>query len=132
MPQEIYKYVANVTLRPLDPAPPSRNCITEAISADTRRVHYHHATPLLRVTMCKRGDCKPDVGNTVLFGIIQCVAIFLARATEGRLMTGRAASNTTRSRTSSTSEESSPGVGLFANYRPVPLLTCVYRHHLAV
>ena len=34
------------------------------------RVHLHHATPLLRATLCKRGECKPDVHNTVLFGII--------------------------------------------------------------
>ena len=83
VPQEIYKYVANVTLRPLDPSPPSRNCITETIGADTRRVHFHHATPLLRVTMCKRGECKPDVGNTLLFGIIQSAALAPSRSGSG-------------------------------------------------
>lgn len=34
------------------------------------RVKFHHATPLLRATMCRRGDCVPDIHNTVLFGII--------------------------------------------------------------
>ena len=59
-----------LTLRALDPAPPSHNCLTELIGAEMNRVKFHHATPLLRVTMCRRGECVPDVHNTVLFGII--------------------------------------------------------------
>lgn len=70
MPQQIYKYVPNLTLRPLDPLAPSHNCLTELLGPDMNRVHLHHATPLLRATLCKRGECKPDVHNTVLFGII--------------------------------------------------------------
>lgn len=34
------------------------------------RVKFHHASPLLRVTLCRRGECKPDIHNTVLFAII--------------------------------------------------------------
>ncbi|TNY24350.1 hypothetical protein DMC30DRAFT_346039 [Rhodotorula diobovata] len=70
VPQQIYKYVPNLTLRPLDPLAPSHNCLTELLGPDMNRVHLHHATPLLRATLCKRGECKPDVHNTVLFGII--------------------------------------------------------------
>ncbi|GAA6049379.1 hypothetical protein JCM3770_007316 [Rhodotorula araucariae] len=70
VPQQIYKYVPNLTLRPLDPLAPSHNCLTELLGPDMNRVHLHHATPLLRATLCKRGECKPDVHNTVLFAII--------------------------------------------------------------
>ncbi|GAA5827491.1 hypothetical protein JCM11251_003834 [Rhodosporidiobolus azoricus] len=70
VPQQIYKWVPNLTLRPLDPLAPSHNCLTDLLGADMNRVHLHHATPLLRATMCKRGECVPDVHNTVLFGII--------------------------------------------------------------
>ncbi|GAA5905800.1 hypothetical protein JCM8208_000903 [Rhodotorula glutinis] len=70
VPQQIYKYTPNLTLRPLDPLAPSHNCLTELLGPDMNRVHLHHATPLLRATLCKRGECKPDVHNTVMFGII--------------------------------------------------------------
>ncbi|GAA6036697.1 hypothetical protein JCM8097_003434 [Rhodosporidiobolus ruineniae] len=70
VPQQIYKYVPNLTLRPLDPTPPAHNCLTDLLGADMNRVHVHHASPLLRATLCKRGDCVPDVHNTVLFGIV--------------------------------------------------------------
>ncbi|ORY78098.1 hypothetical protein BCR35DRAFT_267012 [Leucosporidium creatinivorum] len=70
VPQEIYKWVPGLTLRALDPAPPSHNCLTEIIGAEMNRVKFHHATPLLRVTLCRRGECVPDIHNTVLFGII--------------------------------------------------------------
>ncbi|GAA5849159.1 hypothetical protein JCM8547_006465 [Rhodosporidiobolus lusitaniae] len=70
VPQQIYKWVRNLTLRPLDPVAPSHNCLTDLLGADMNRVHLHHATPLLRATLCKRGECVPDVHNTVLFGII--------------------------------------------------------------
>ncbi|BGP09240.1 hypothetical protein OF846_003005 [Rhodotorula toruloides] len=70
VPQQIYKYVPNLTLRPLDPLAPSHNCLTDILGPDMNRVHLHHATPLIRATMCKRGECVPDVHNTVLFGII--------------------------------------------------------------
>ncbi|GAA5866987.1 hypothetical protein JCM3774_003747 [Rhodotorula dairenensis] len=70
VPQQIYKYVPNLTLRPLDPLAPSHNCLTDLLGADMNRVHLHHATPLLRATLCKRGECVPDVHNTVLMSII--------------------------------------------------------------
>lgn len=70
VPQEIYKWVPGLTLRALDPAPPAHNCLTEVIGADMNRVKFHHATPLLRATLCRRGECVPDIHNTVLFGII--------------------------------------------------------------
>ncbi|KAK4047506.1 hypothetical protein OIO90_006148 [Microbotryomycetes sp. JL221] len=70
VPQEIYKWVPGLTLRALDPSPPTHNCLTEVIGAEMNRVKFHHATPLLRVTLCKRGECKPSIHNTVLFGII--------------------------------------------------------------
>ncbi|GAA5999846.1 uncharacterized protein JCM10292_003770 [Rhodotorula paludigena] len=70
VPQEIYKWVPNMTLRPLNPLAPSHNCLTDILGNDMNRVHLHHATPLLRATLCRRGECKPDVHNTVLFGII--------------------------------------------------------------
>ncbi|GAA5987341.1 hypothetical protein JCM10908_001916 [Rhodotorula pacifica] len=70
VPQQIYKYVPNLTLRPLDPLAPSHNCLTDLLGADMNRVHLHHATPLLRATLCKRGECVPDVHNTVMFGMI--------------------------------------------------------------
>ncbi|GAA5874931.1 hypothetical protein JCM1840_007154 [Sporobolomyces johnsonii] len=70
VPQQIYKYVPNLTLRPLDPLAPSHNCLTDVIGPDMNRVHLHHATPLLRATLCARGECKPDVHNTVLMGMI--------------------------------------------------------------
>lgn len=59
-----------LTLRALDPSPPSTNCLTEIIGAEMNRVKFHHATPLLRVTLCRRGECVPDIHNTVLFGLI--------------------------------------------------------------
>ncbi|KAM0750742.1 hypothetical protein T439DRAFT_288737 [Meredithblackwellia eburnea MCA 4105] len=70
VPQQIYKYQEGLTLRALDPRPPSHNCLTELIGAEMNRVHFHHATPLLRVTLCKRGECTPDIHNTVLFALI--------------------------------------------------------------
>ncbi|GAA5841662.1 hypothetical protein JCM5353_007182 [Sporobolomyces roseus] len=70
VPQQIYKYVPNLTLRPLDPLAPTHNCLTDVLGPDMNRVHLHHATPLLRATLCKRGECKPDVHNTVLIGMI--------------------------------------------------------------
>ncbi|POY75273.1 hypothetical protein BMF94_1643 [Rhodotorula taiwanensis] len=70
VPQQIYKYVPNLTLRPLDPLAPAHNCLTDLLGADMNRVHVHHATPLLRATLCKRGECVPDTSNTVMFGII--------------------------------------------------------------
>jgi hypothetical protein len=70
VPQQIYKYVPNLTLRPMDPAAPAHNCLTDLLGADMNRVHLHHATPLLRATLCQRGECTPDVHNTVLFGIV--------------------------------------------------------------
>lgn len=70
VPQQIYKYVPGMTLRALDPRPPTHNCVTEIINAEMNRVHFHHATPLLRATLCRRGECVPDIHNTVLFGFI--------------------------------------------------------------
>ncbi|GAA5913266.1 hypothetical protein JCM6882_000048 [Rhodosporidiobolus microsporus] len=70
VPQQIYKWVPNLTLRPLDPLAPTHNCLTDLLGADMNRVHLHHATPLLRATLCKRGKCVPDVHNTVLFGLV--------------------------------------------------------------
>ncbi|KAL8287651.1 hypothetical protein RQP46_003509 [Phenoliferia psychrophenolica] len=70
VPQEIYKYQEGLTLRALDPAPPAHNCITEIVGAEMNRVKFHHATPLLRVTLCRRGECVPDIHNTVLFALI--------------------------------------------------------------
>ncbi|GAA6010122.1 hypothetical protein JCM10207_007570 [Rhodosporidiobolus poonsookiae] len=69
-PQQIYKWVPGLTLRPLDPLAPAHNCLTTLLKADMNRVKLHHATPLLRATLCKRGECVPDVHNTVLFGMI--------------------------------------------------------------
>jgi hypothetical protein len=31
----------------------------------------HQGTPMLSVTLCKRGECEPDAHNTVLMGIVQ-------------------------------------------------------------
>lgn len=70
VPQLIYKYIPGLTLRPLVPNPPLSNCLTQVVSADMNRVKFHHATPLLRATLCRRGECVPDVHNTVLFGMI--------------------------------------------------------------
>ncbi|KDE05704.1 hypothetical protein MVLG_03938 [Microbotryum lychnidis-dioicae p1A1 Lamole] len=70
VPQEVYKYVPGMTLRALDPNPPKHNCLTSIVNAQMNRVKFHHATPLLRATLCRRGECKPDIHNTVLFGMI--------------------------------------------------------------
>lgn len=70
VPQEVYKYVPGLTLRPLVPNPPQHNCLSQIVNAQMNRVKFHHATPLLRATLCRRGECKPNVHNTVLFGII--------------------------------------------------------------
>jgi hypothetical protein len=70
VPQLIYKYVPGLALRALVAEPPTDNCLTQVIGADMRKVHFHHATPLLRATLCRRGECVPDVHNTVLMGMI--------------------------------------------------------------
>ncbi|KAH8927585.1 hypothetical protein BT69DRAFT_1347193 [Atractiella rhizophila] len=77
VPQQIYAFRPHLTLRPLVRNPPAHNCLSELVGADMGRVRMHHATPLLRVTLCERGECMPDVHNTVLMGIIQFVPLFL-------------------------------------------------------
>lgn len=71
IPQEIYKYVpGDAPLQPVNPNPPQHNCLTELTRAQRDHAKFHHATPLLRATLCRRGECTPDIHNTVLFGII--------------------------------------------------------------
>lgn len=40
-------------------------CIEDIMGTD-----LHQATPILRVTLCNRGECLPSIHNTVLFGLI--------------------------------------------------------------
>lgn len=71
-----------MTLRPLVGKQPEQNCITDLIAADSARTDYHHATQLLRVTLCKRGECVPTPDNTVLFGLIQWAVFAATRSAE--------------------------------------------------
>lgn len=70
IPQEIYKYTSDGPLKPLDLSPPSHNCLSEVTGAERDHSKMHQSTPLLRATLCRRGECVPDIHNTVLFGII--------------------------------------------------------------
>lgn len=70
IPQEIYKYQPDTRLKLLVPNPPAINCLTELTGAERDHAKFHHSTPLLRVTLCARGECEPDIHNTVLFGMI--------------------------------------------------------------
>lgn len=81
IPQEIYKYdPTGALLKAVDPNPPQHNCLTEVIGAERDHVKFHHATPLLRATLCRRGECTPDIHNTVLFGIIHIKYMIVSRA----------------------------------------------------
>lgn len=64
----IYKYVEGVSLQPLVSNTQAKNCVSDIV--DMEYVKFHHATPLLRVTLCNRGECVPNAHNTVLFGMI--------------------------------------------------------------
>lgn len=80
IPQEIYKYVPGpAPLKPVDPNPPLHNCLTELTGAQRDHAKFHHATPLLRATLCRRGECTPDIHNTVLFGIIHIKYLKVSR-----------------------------------------------------
>ncbi|GAA98031.1 uncharacterized protein L969DRAFT_617657 [Mixia osmundae IAM 14324] len=70
VPQQIYKYVPDLTMRKLLPHSPESNCLTDLLGADLGHTHLHHATPLIRATLCNRGECKPTIHNTVLVGLI--------------------------------------------------------------
>lgn len=70
IPQMIYKLVGETAMPPLLPNAPVVNCISQAVNGNFPASAHHHATPLLRVTLCERSKCVPDVHNTVLFGMI--------------------------------------------------------------
>eukprot|EP01117_Protostelium_nocturnum_P004026 TRINITY_DN1529_c0_g1_i1.p1 TRINITY_DN1529_c0_g1~~TRINITY_DN1529_c0_g1_i1.p1 ORF type:complete len:390 (+),score=63.34 TRINITY_DN1529_c0_g1_i1:82-1251(+) len=44
------------------------NCIKRHMEGGSLRIH--HATPLLSVVLCKRGECEPDNTNTILIAIV--------------------------------------------------------------
>lgn len=70
VPQLMYKYVpGEAPLQAVNPGASYSNCITNVVGEHLDRA-YHLATPLLRVTLCGRGECVPDRRNTVLFGIV--------------------------------------------------------------
>lgn len=70
VPQLMYKVVPGASpLQAANPGASYSNCITKVVGEHLDRA-YHHATPLLRVTLCRRGECVPDRRNTVLFGIV--------------------------------------------------------------
>ncbi|KAH0355808.1 hypothetical protein KCU83_g1360, partial [Aureobasidium melanogenum] len=55
------KYVAGVTE---PPAP--QTCLKDNVAEG-----LHQGTPLLSLTLCKRGECAPDKHNTILLGLVQ-------------------------------------------------------------
>ncbi len=82
IPQQIYKYAPGAApLQPVNPSPPAHNCLTELTGAERDHVKFHHATPLLRATLCRRGECTPDIHNTVLFGVIHLKYMKVSRFT---------------------------------------------------
>ncbi|KAH0376847.1 hypothetical protein KCU92_g9568, partial [Aureobasidium melanogenum] len=54
------KYVANVT----EPPTP-QTCLMDNVAEG-----LHQGTPLLSLTLCKRGECVPDKHNTILLGLV--------------------------------------------------------------
>lgn len=55
------KYVAAVA----EPPTP-QTCLKDNVAAG-----LHQGTPLLSLTLCKRGECTPDKHNTILLGLVQ-------------------------------------------------------------
>lgn len=74
VPQEIYKYVHGEVLQLLpalaNSSTSTLNCIARELESDHKDPMVHHATPLLKVTLCDRGECVPDIHNTVMFAIV--------------------------------------------------------------
>lgn len=66
----MYKHVpGSAPLQAIQTSVAYSNCLTRTIGEHLDRA-YHHATPLLKVTLCRRGECLPSKENTVLFGIV--------------------------------------------------------------
>ena len=45
-----------------------QTCIHDVMLSDA---HVHQSTPMLSITLCKRGRCQPSAENTVLIGMVQ-------------------------------------------------------------
>lgn len=45
-----------------------QTCLHDVMLSDA---HVHQSTPMLSVTLCDRGACKPSPNNTVLIGMVQ-------------------------------------------------------------
>ncbi|KAF4974578.1 hypothetical protein FZEAL_8550 [Fusarium zealandicum] len=43
-------------------------CMHDVMKDET---HVHQSTPMLSLTLCKRGTCSPDEDNTVMLGMVQ-------------------------------------------------------------
>lgn len=45
-----------------------KTCMHDVMLSDN---HVHQSTPMLSVTLCNRGECKPSANNTVMVGMVQ-------------------------------------------------------------
>lgn len=45
-----------------------KTCVHDVMLSDK---HVHQSSPMLSVTLCKRGECEPSVNNTVMLGMVQ-------------------------------------------------------------
>ncbi|KAF2101006.1 hypothetical protein NA57DRAFT_74599 [Rhizodiscina lignyota] len=63
----IYKYVEGERYVEHVGAPETpQMCVEEKMAHGV-----HQGTPMLSITMCNRGECQPDIHNTVLMGLVQ-------------------------------------------------------------
>lgn len=74
------KYVASVA----EPSKP-QTCLRDVVDEG-----LHQGTPLLSLTMCKRGECEPDQHNTILLGIVQKRRLSPYLWYDGRIVTWNA------------------------------------------
>ncbi|KAM0543460.1 hypothetical protein ACHAPJ_012324 [Fusarium lateritium] len=47
---------------------PKHTCLNDVMLTDRR---VHQSTPMLSLTLCKRGECEPAPNNTVIMGMVQ-------------------------------------------------------------